>query len=165
MNDGSVWLSEDEERVWRRWLRLNAELSAALQRQLQAESGLSMSDYEVLVDLTDDPTGRIRVTELAGLLQWERSRVSHHVTRMERRGLVQREECTDDGRGAYVAITAAGRAAIEQAAPGHVQAVRRLVFDVLPAEDVRSLDATIDKLLAEPAGRGQAGPVTLKERP
>jgi DNA-binding MarR family transcriptional regulator len=148
----AVWLSEDEERVWRRWLRLNAELSAALQRELQAEAGLSMSDYEVLVDLTDDPTGRIRVTELAGLLQWERSRVSHHVTRMERRGLVRREECTDDGRGAYVAITPAGRAAIEQAAPGHVQAVRRLVFDVLQADDVRSLGTTFDKLLGEGTG-------------
>jgi len=83
-----VWLTEREERIWRGWMTLNAELSAAMQRHLQAEAGLSMSDYEVLVHLTDDPGGRIRVTELAGLLQWERSRVSHHVTRMERRGLV-----------------------------------------------------------------------------
>jgi DNA-binding MarR family transcriptional regulator len=148
---GTVWLSEDEERVWRGWLRLNAELTAALQRELQAESGLSMSDYEVLVDLTDDPDGRIRVTELAGLLQWERSRVSHHVTRMERRGLVQREECADDGRGAYVAITPAGRTAIEQAAPGHARAVRRLVFDALRADEVRSLESTVDVLLARQA--------------
>jgi DNA-binding MarR family transcriptional regulator len=143
----TVWLSDHEERIWRDWLRLNAELSAALHRQLQAEAGLSMSDYEVLVDLTDDPAGRIRVTELAGLLQWERSRVSHHVTRMERRGLVEREECTDDGRGAYVAITPAGRTAIEHAAPGHAQAVRRLVFDALQADEVRSLEAVIERLL------------------
>ena len=147
MSDKTVWLDDDEERVWRRWLRLNAELTAALHRQLQAEAGLSMSDYEVLVDLTDDPAGRIRVSELAGLLQWERSRVSHHVTRMERRGLVEREECADDGRGAYVAITPAGRTAIERAAPGHAQAVRRLVFDALRGDDVRSLETAIDRLL------------------
>ena len=149
MSSDPVWLDEDEERVWRRWLRLNAELTAALHRQLQAEAGLSMSDYEVLVDLTDDPAGRVRVSELAHLLQWERSRVSHHVTRMERRGLVEREECPDDGRGAYVAITPAGRTAIERAAPGHARAVRRLVFDALQADEVRSLETAIDKLLAQ----------------
>ena len=115
----------------------------------RAEAGLSMSDYEVLVDLTDDPAGRVRVTELAGLLQWERSRVSHHVTRMQRRGLVEREECADDGRGAFVTITPAGRTAIERAAPGHVQTVRRLVFDALEADELRSLEAAIDKLLAQ----------------
>jgi DNA-binding MarR family transcriptional regulator len=145
----TIWLTEHQERVWRRWLTLNAELSAALQRQMQAEAGLSMSDYEVLVDLTDDPAGRIRVTELASLLKWERSRVSHHVTRMERRGLVEREECADDGRGAFVAITPAGRAAIEQAAPGHAQAVRRLFFDALEVDEVLRLDTVIDKLLAQ----------------
>ena len=151
MSGDPVWLDDDEERVWRRWLRLNAELTSALHRQLQAEAGLSMSDYEVLVDLTDDPTGRVRVSELANLLQWERSRVSHHVTRMERRGLVEREECADDGRGAYVAITAAGRTAIEQAAPGHAQAVRRLVFDALQVDELRGLETAIDKLLAQSA--------------
>jgi len=143
-----VWLSEQEERIWRRWITLNAELAAALQRQTQADAGLSMPDYEVLVHLTDDPAGRLRVAALAGLLQWERSRVSHHVTRMARRGLVEREECTDDGRGAFVAITTAGRTAIERAAPGHVQAVRRMVFDGLATDEVRLLETVVDKLLA-----------------
>ena len=149
MRDDAVWLNDDEERVWRRWLRLNAELTAALHRQLQAEAGLSMSDYDVLVHLTDDPAGRVRVAELAGQLQWERSRVSHHVTRMQGRGLVEREECSEDGRGAFVAITSAGRTAIEQAAPGHSRTVRRLVFDALPAAELHSLEAAIDKLLAQ----------------
>ena len=70
----------DKERVWRRWLTLNARLSATLQRELHDDAGLSMPDYEVLVHLTDSPAGRVRVTDLARLLQWERSRVSHHVT-------------------------------------------------------------------------------------
>ena len=109
---------------------------------------MSMPDFEVLVHLTDSPEGRVRVTELARLLQWERSRVSHHVTRMERRGLVERTECAEDGRGAFVAITSAGRAAIEQAAPGHVRAVRRLMFDALNEEERAALAAVIDKLLA-----------------
>ena len=114
MTSDTPWLSAEEERVWRGWLKLNAELSATLQRELQDDSGLSMPDFEVLVHLTDTPEGRVRVTELARLLHWERSRVSHHITRMERRGLVERTECADDGRGAFIAVTPAGRTAIAQ---------------------------------------------------
>jgi DNA-binding MarR family transcriptional regulator len=148
MASDTPWLSDQEQHVWRGWLRLNAELSAVLQRELQDDAGLSMSDFDVLVHLTDDPHGRVRVTDLARLLLWERSRVSHHVTRMERRGLVERAECAEDGRGAFVAVTPAGRAAIEQAAPGHVRAVRRLVFDALSSEEVVRLGSVVDKVLA-----------------
>ena len=142
------WLTAPEEHLWRGWLKLNAELASTLQRELQQDIGLSMPDFEVMVHLTDNPEGRVRVTDLAGLLQWERSRVSHHVKRMEGRGLVARVECADDGRGAFVAITSQGRAAIEEAAPGHVMAVRRLMFDVLSEEEKAVLAAVIDKLLA-----------------
>jgi DNA-binding MarR family transcriptional regulator len=148
MTSDTPWLSAQEERLWRGWLTLNAELSATLQRELQDDSGLSMPDFDVLVHLTDSPEGRVRVTELARLLYWERSRVSHHVTRMERRGLVERTECAEDGRGAFIAVTPAGRAAIEQAAPGHVRAVRRLMFDALSKEEVDRLGTAIDKMLA-----------------
>jgi len=113
MRSETPWLSTQEERLWRGWMRLNTELSATLQREMQADAQLSMSDYDVLVHLTDSPEGRVRVSDLARLLQWERSRVSHHVPRMERRGLVERSECVEDGRGAFVAVTAAGRAANE----------------------------------------------------
>ena len=142
------WLSAQEEHLWRGWNRLNVELLVRLQRQMQADAGLSGSDYEVLVHLTDSPEGRVRVSDLARLLQWERSRVSHHLTRMERRGLVERTECLEDGRGAFIGVTSAGRAAIEQAAPGHVDAVRRLVFDVLDDQDVAALGVAVDKMLA-----------------
>jgi len=156
MSSDVQWLTAQEQRVWRRWLTLNARLSATLQRELQDDAGLSMPDFEVLVHLTDSPEGRIRVTDLARLLQWERSRVSHHVTRMERRRLVQRVECTEDGRGAFIVITPQGRAAIEQAAPGHVKTVRRLVFDALSPEDLDAFAAIIEKALAQldkrPAG-------------
>jgi DNA-binding MarR family transcriptional regulator len=148
MSSDVRWLTAEEQRVWRRWLTLNARLSATLQKELHDDAGLSMPDFEVLVHLTDSPEGRVRVTDLARLLQWERSRVSHHVTRMESRRLVQRVECTEDGRGAFVVITPQGRAAIEQAAPGHVNTVRRLVFDALSPEEVDAFAAIIEKALA-----------------
>lgn len=144
----STWLSPTEQRTWRRWLRLNALLPGALHRELQSDAGLSLPDFDVLVQLTDTPEGRVRVTELARGLNWERSRVSHHLTRMERRGLVKREECSDDGRGAWVRLTAQGRAAIERAAPAHVETVRRLVFDALTREEVDALSTVIEKMLA-----------------
>jgi DNA-binding MarR family transcriptional regulator len=151
MAPDTPWLTAREQHVWRGWMDLNARLNAALQRDMQDDAGLSMSDFAVLVRLTDEPDGRVRVTDLARTLTWERSRVSHHVTRMERRGLVERVECPEDGRGAFVAVTAAGRAAIEHAAPGHVRAVRRLVFDGLTAEQVDDLGAVVDALLARTA--------------
>ena len=147
MSSDVLWLTEQQERLWRRWLTLNSRLSAILHKELHDDAGLSIPDYEVLVHLTDSPDGRIRVTDLARLRQWERSRVSHHVTRMERRRLVQRVECVEDGRGAYIAITPQGRAAIEQAAPHHVNTVRRLIFDALTPEEVDAFATIIDKAL------------------
>ena len=150
MTSETPWLNPEQEHVWRGWNQLNAELKAALQRQLQTDAELSVSDYEVLVHLTDSPEGRVRVSDLARLVQWERSRVSHHLTRMERRGLVERTECLEDGRGAFIGVTPAGRAAIEKAAPGHVAAVRRLFFDPLDENDTAALGAAIDKMLGGP---------------
>src|SRR5919112_1306317 len=131
MTDDSPWLDDDQQRLWRRWVALSSELPAALHRQLQADSGLSLQDFEVLVRLTEVPDGRARVTDLANAAGWERSRLSHHIKRMQGRGLVQRQECCDDGRGAFVVLTPAGRTAIERAAPGHVRTVRELVFSGL----------------------------------
>ncbi|MET0524640.1 MAG: MarR family winged helix-turn-helix transcriptional regulator [Nocardioides sp.] len=142
------WLSAQEEHLWRAWSRLNNELSARLQRDLQHDAQLSLSDYEVLVHLTDTSEGRLRVSDLARLLQWGLSRVSHHVTRMQGRGLVERVVCVEDGRGAFVVVTPAGRVAIEQAAPGHVAAVRRLAIDALDPEEVATLSGVFDKMLA-----------------
>jgi len=118
---------------------MQARLQAELHRRLQAESGLSIADFDVLVALTDRPDERVRVLELASSLEWEKSRLSHHLARMQRRGLITREECDDDGRGNFVVLTDAGRSAIERAAPGHVESVRELVFDALTDEDVDAL--------------------------
>jgi DNA-binding MarR family transcriptional regulator len=115
---------------------------------LQQTSGLSLADYDVLVLLTEAPDGRLRMFELVEDLQWEQSRLSHHVARMQRRGLVAREECTTDKRGAFVVVTVAGREAIEKAAPTHVALVRHLVFDGLSGEQVAMLESFVSRVLA-----------------
>lgn len=133
------WLDVGEQRAWRAYLQMHGQLVARLNRQLQIDSGLSLADYEVLVQLTEAADGRLRPFELQRGLQWEQSRVSHHLTRMQHRGLVSREGCTDDGRGAFVVLTDAGRRAIEAAAPGHVDTVRRLFFDGLTRDQITML--------------------------
>ncbi len=135
------WLDAGQQRAWRAWLDAHAHLSARLNRELQAASGLSLSDYDVLVHLTDVPDGRLRSFELGEGLQWEKSRVSRQVARMAERGLVAKEAAPEDGRGAYVTLTRAGRRAIEDAAPAHVELVRRLLFDGLTAAQVRTLES------------------------
>lgn len=142
------WLDDEQQHAWRSWVKLNRDLPAALARSMHAHSSLSMADFEVLVNLTDVPDGRLRISELAESMNWERSRVSHQLRRMEGRGLVDRAGCPDDGRGSFVGITAAGRAAIEQAAPEHVEEVRRLVVDVLSDEEFLELGRIADKILA-----------------
>ena len=147
MADDDPWLDERQQRLWRCWVTLNSRLPAALHRQLQADSGLSLQDFEVLVHLTDTADGRVRVTDLAGCMGWERSRLSHHVKRMEGRGLVQRQECCEDGRGAFVALTPAGRGAIEHAAPGHARTVRALVFASLTDEELDAVTGFAERVL------------------
>ena len=141
------WLSADEQRLWRGWLALAAVLPAVLHRELQADAGLSLPDFDVLVQLSETGDGRLRVSELARSLAWERSRLSHHVARMERRRLVVRVECPDDGRGAFVALTPQGRSALEAAAHHHVRTVRRLLFDPLDDHDVAELTRLVTTLL------------------
>lgn len=133
------WLRDDEQVAWRGLLQMTSRLNAVLNRQLQDDSGLSLSDYDVLVPLSEAYQGRLRVFEVGALLGWEQSRLSHHLARMQRRGLVTKQECPTDRRGAFVSLTEEGRAAITAAAPGHVAAVRRLVFDGLTDRQVAVL--------------------------
>jgi DNA-binding MarR family transcriptional regulator len=147
------WLDGREQRAWRGYLAMQAALQATLHRRLQADAGLSLADFDVLVALSDRAGEPVRAGELAGVLQWEKSRLSHHLARMERRGLVAREDCPDDARGAFVVLTDAGRRAQEAAAPAHVAAVRELVFDGLATEQVDALIAVSDEVRARIAGR------------
>lgn len=129
------WLDEREQQAWRALQLMQMQLEARLARQLTDDAGLSYADYVVLVALTGSPDGRLRPHELGTTLGWEQSRVSHHVSRMVQRGLVERRPCDGDRRGAFVAVTPHGRTTIEAAAPGHVDAVRRWFVDRLtPAQ-------------------------------
>ena len=147
MTETSPWLTVEQQGVWRDWLALNAQLPAALHRQLQADSDLSLQDFDVLVQLTESADGKLRITQLAQALSWERSRFSHHYKRMESRGLVEREECPDDARGAFVVLTPVGRAAIERAAPGHARVVQDLVFASVSEEELDVVRRFVHRVL------------------
>ena len=157
------WLNQREERAWRALQLMQMRLVGELARRLAAESGLSYQDYVVLVALTDRAGGRMRLFELAGILGWETSRVSHHIARMMERGLVTKEKCDSDRRGAFVVATQQGRSEIEAAAPGHLRAVRDLFVDRLTPRQLDALRAAAETVLGaldEPnqqvAGNGTA---------
>ncbi|MEU1167148.1 MarR family winged helix-turn-helix transcriptional regulator [Streptomyces sp. NPDC090075] len=149
------WLTAEEQHAWRSFVRMHERLMGRLSRLLQTESNVSPADFAVLVELTDVPDGRRRFLDLARALEWEKSRMSHHIARMVKRGLVVRDECPEDGRGAFVVITDEGRAMIEAAAPRHVEAVRELFLDNVTPSELRLLarisERVVEKLDEEPA--------------
>lgn len=148
MADRVQWLDEREARAWRALQSMQMRVEGELVRQLAEGSKLSYPDYVVLVALTDRPDSRMRMFELASVLGWEKSRVSHHIARMVSRGLVDRERCGEDRRGAFVVATALGRREIASAAPGHVAAVRRLFVDVLTPEQLDAVGDAAEAVLA-----------------
>lgn len=150
------WLDPHEARAWRGNLLMNRLLFAELSRGLNRDAGMSHADYEVLVHLSEEPSHRLRMNELASRLQWEKSRLSHQVTRMQQRGLVEREECRSDARGSFVVLTPQGLDAIRTAAPAHVADVRKHFFDLLSPEEVDVLATITDKVVDHLTGTGEA---------
>jgi DNA-binding MarR family transcriptional regulator len=147
-----TWLNDEEQRAWRTYLRMSTLLPAALNRQLQLDCGLTLPEYEVLVQLSEAPQRQLRPFQICAALNWEQSRLSHQLTRMERRGLVARQECPADGRGAFVGLTPAGAEAIVAAAPRHVATVRRVFIDRLTGSQRATFEqacATIIDALTE----------------
>jgi DNA-binding MarR family transcriptional regulator len=140
-------LNESEDQAWRGYRRMRTLLDLQITRDLDRDSGLSDPDYDVLSTLTEDPTSRWRASALADRLMWSTSRLAHHVGRMERRGLVARDTCSNDGRGATVALTDAGRRALEQAAPRHLDSVRRHLIDLLSPAEIDALAAITGKVI------------------
>jgi DNA-binding MarR family transcriptional regulator len=140
------WLDERQQYVWQGYLHMNQDLYAFLEQQLVRESGLSGADYKVLHPLSEAPGGVLRARDLGTEIGWDRSRLSHHLTRMERRGLVVREECAEDARGLMVRLTKAGRRAIEDAAPAHAGAVQRYFFDLLSRDELDTLATVFDRV-------------------
>ena len=150
-------LDERQRLLWQAYRDLYQELAKALEDQLLRDAGLSGSEYAVLVPLSHTPGGVLRARELGSELGWDRSRLSHLVRRMEQRGLVAREECSEDRRGSMVRLTDAGMAAVEDVAPAHSEAIRRYFFDQLSNAELETLAAVFDRLLRGLRGYTAAG--------
>ncbi len=128
------WLSEEEQRLWRGWLAASMLLPERLNRDLQEQHGLTGTDYQVLVEFSESPERRMRMSTLAERTQLSRSRLSHQIDRMTNAGLVTRAECAQDGRGMFAVLTEQGWETIVAAAPDHVESVRRHLVDRLTPE-------------------------------
>ncbi|WP_426506863.1 MarR family winged helix-turn-helix transcriptional regulator [Dactylosporangium sp. McL0621] len=146
-NEVPRWLDEREFRAWIGYRRMRALLDLQISRELAANQGLSEPDYDVLTSLADAENRRIRLSEMAERMLWSKSRLSHHVTRMQQRGLVTRKECDSDGRGAFIVLTDEGMATLAAAAPGHVAAVREHLIDLLTEEQIRVLGDVADMVV------------------
>ncbi|MFB4289901.1 MarR family winged helix-turn-helix transcriptional regulator [Nonomuraea sp. ATR24] len=139
------WLEADEERAWRALRRMMIAVQTRTARDL-AELGLSDPDYEVLSTLSERPGRTSTLHEQAAKMGWSRSRLSRHATRMEARGLLRREPDPDDGRGCYLVLTDHGLETLEDAAPAHLESVRRHVIDRLSPADLAALEEIAGKL-------------------
>lgn len=143
------WLDADEERAWRALRRMMIAIQTRTANDL-AKIGLSDPDYEVLSTLSERPRQASTLHEQAAKMGWSRSRLSRHATRMESRGLLRREPDPDDGRGCYLVLAERGLQTLEDAAPAHLESVRRHVIDRLSASDFAALE-NIARKLEEPA--------------
>jgi DNA-binding MarR family transcriptional regulator len=127
-------------------------LDLQIARDLSKDSGLSETDYDVLSTLSEKPESRWRARDLAAQLLWSTSRLAHHVGRMEQRGLVARQPCPGDARGALISLTEQGRATLEQAAPLHVASVHRHIIDLLTPAEIAALDTIAGKVITHLVG-------------
>jgi DNA-binding MarR family transcriptional regulator len=141
----AIWLDDREQRAWRSFMGSMERLKAAIARELQRDSGLSGPDYSVLVQLSEAPDQRLRAYELGAATGWEKSRLSHHLTRMEQRGLVTRAQCADS-RYFDIVLTEQGRATIEEAAPRHAGHVREWFVEALTPEQLDALTEACDAI-------------------
>jgi DNA-binding MarR family transcriptional regulator len=142
------WLSKDQQVHWRSWITASSVLPELLSRELQEEFGLTITDYEILVRLSEAPNRQVRMSELAQKTLLSRSRLSHQVDRLEDRGLVTRRTCEDDRRGQHCAMTNKGWDTLVAAAPLHVSGVRRHFVDQLTDSEYEALGKALGKIAA-----------------
>ncbi len=133
------WLSKEQQAHWRSWLTATTVLREQLSRELQDSHGLTITDYEIMVRLSEADNRSIRMSDLATLTLLSRSRLSHQIDRMETAGLVSREVCPDDRRGQLAVLTNAGMKALVAAAPDHVEGVRKHFVDLLTDAEYKAL--------------------------
>jgi DNA-binding MarR family transcriptional regulator len=146
--DEPRWLGPEELAAWMSYVAATTLLDSALDRQLQREAGMPLAYYQILAMLADVPERTLRMSDLAAITQSSQSRLSHAVTRLERRGWILRRPCSEDRRSTWATLTDTGYAALAAAAPGHVAAVREHLFDQLSCEQVRQLQAICRTVLA-----------------
>ena len=147
------WLDAEEQKAWRAWLYSSLLLQDRLDRELIHETGISHAYYEILVQLSEAPSRTLRMSQLAERSLSSRSRLSHAVSRLEERGWVRRQVCEEDGRGQLAVLTDEGFAALEAAAPIHVESVRQHLFDQLAPEQVAAMREIGETLLRHLAPR------------
>src|ERR671921_1162001 len=147
------WLDADEQKAWRAWLYSTQLLTERLNAELQHDTGIPHAYYEILVQLSETPERQMRMSELADRCLSSRSRLSHAVSRLEERGWVRRQVCAEDGRGLLAVLTDEGFAALEAAAPIHVEGVRIHLFDQLTPEQVAAMRDIGETLLRHLAAR------------
>ncbi|MBW1595824.1 MarR family winged helix-turn-helix transcriptional regulator [Streptomyces sp. JJ38] len=140
--NGPQWLTDGEQRAWRTHLDVSRLLMYQLERDLQP-FGLTMHDYEILVNLSESGDRRMRMSDLAQATLQSKSRLSHQITRMENAGLVRREHCDTDKRGLFACLTDHGWNTMREVAPHHVESVRRHFIDLLDPESLNALQATL----------------------
>lgn len=150
------WLSAEEQSHWRAWLAASLLLNDRLSRDLQEQHSLTIADYEILVNLSEAPERRLRMSDLAERTLSSRSRLSHQIDRMTKAGLVEREACTDDRRGSFTVLTDHGWDVLVAAAPDHVESVRRHLLDVLTPEEFGALGRASAKVADGLDGGGRA---------
>ena len=141
------WLSHDEQALWRAWLTAIALVPERLGRELQDEWGINLSDYDILVRLSETDGHALRMSELASKTLVSRSRLTHQVDRLERAGLVERRVCEQDGRGLIARMTDQGWELLQKAAHSHVRSVREHLVDVLTPEEFTALGKASEKLV------------------
>ncbi|QGU07058.1 DNA-binding transcriptional repressor MarR [Corynebacterium occultum] len=151
------WLNDEEQALWRLMLAASRKMDRCLDETLQAGNDLSTSEFSVLVSLSEAKAPGLRLRDLCTVLDWDRSRTSHQITRMEKRGLVSKESCEGDARGVIVVLTEEGARRLERAAPDHVESVRRLIFDHLTQEQADVIGSFLETLMAVQSVPGAAG--------
>ena len=140
------WLTDEEQTLWRGWIATSMLLPDRLNRDLQELHGLTGTDYQILVELSESPERRIRMSTLADRVQLSRSRLSHQIDRMTKADLVTREVCEQDGRGMFAVLTERGWDTIVAAAPDHVESVRRNLLDQLTPEEFEAFGSACIKV-------------------
>ncbi|HXT46035.1 MAG TPA: MarR family transcriptional regulator [Pseudonocardiaceae bacterium] len=147
MSGEPCWLNAEEMRAWRTYVVATHLLDAQLNRELQEEHQLALADYELLVRLSEAPCGQARMSTLAEQVASSKSRISHQIGRMEKVGLVRRQECPADGRGVFAVITSHGWEVLRSAAPTHVRGVRDHLVDLLSAEERLVLAGVFERVI------------------